>query len=96
MARKPDSRDQTAGIDSHGKPLVIKSATPGYVKRTYRIILNEFGVDVRQMPLADWTDLMCTALDHEHSDGDTFHDAVVSAFQSIVKRRYSRGDGRYQ
>lgn len=67
-------------------PLTFTAATPGYVRRAYRVISNRFGVDIRKMPVDDWCPILIAACDHDQMDD--FREAVESAGLKVLERRY--------
>jgi hypothetical protein len=66
--------------------LTFNKYTPSYVRRAYRVVLNEYGVDIRHLPPEDWTPILIVACDHDKLD--TFREAVIAAVKQVVERRY--------
>ncbi len=67
-------------------PLIIRSDTPNWVKRAYRLVWTELGVDIRKMPTSDLTAVLLAALDHDKSE--RFREAVLMAARRVVENRY--------
>lgn len=72
--------------------LTFTDKTPGYVRRAYRVVWREFGIDVREMPVEDWTPILIAACDHDRLD--SFADAIKAATKKVVERRYWWGKYR--
>jgi len=70
------------------KPLVINGRSPGYVRRAYRIVMDEFGIDLKRLPMDDWCPILVAACDNEDADGMTFREAVIGATRAVANRRF--------